>query len=348
MNTDPLWYKDAVFYEVFVRAFADSNGDGIGDLAGLTAKLDYLQWLGVDAVWMLPIFPSPLRDDGYDVADYFAVHPDYGTLDDVRRLIEEAHRRDLRIIVELIPNHTSDQNAWFQASRDSEHPEHAKYRDWYVWSDTDQKYLDTRIIFLDTEPSNWTFDPLRGQYYWHRFFSHQPDLNYDNPDVQRAMLRVVQFWLDVGADAFRVDATPYLYEREGANGENLPETHALPQAAACVRGRVRARHDAPFRGQHVARGRAALPGRRSGRPQRARRRVPHELSFSAHAAHLHGAGAGGSDAHRADHRSHTAHPGQLPMGHLPPLPRRVDAGDGDARRAAVHVGLSTRRSRACG
>ncbi len=169
MNTDPLWYKDAVFYEVFVRAFADSNGDGIGDLAGLTAKLDYLQWLGVDAVWMLPIFPSPLRDDGYDVADYCAVHPDYGTLDDVRRLIEEAHRRDLRIIVELIPNHTSDQNAWFQASRDPNHPEHAKYRDWYVWSDTDQKYLDTRIIFLDTEPSNWTFDPLRGQYFWHRF-----------------------------------------------------------------------------------------------------------------------------------------------------------------------------------
>jgi maltose alpha-D-glucosyltransferase/alpha-amylase len=226
MNTDPLWYKDAVFYEVFVRAFADSNGDGIGDLAGLTAKLDYLQWLGVDAVWMLPIFPSPLRDDGYDVADYCAVHPDYGTLDDVRRLIEEAHRRDLRIIVELIPNHTSDQNVWFQASRDPNHPEHTKYRDWYVWSDTDQKYLDTRIIFLDTEPSNWTFDPLRGQYYWHRFFSHQPDLNYDNPDVQRAMLRVVQFWLDAGADAFRVDATPYLHEREGANGENLPETHA--------------------------------------------------------------------------------------------------------------------------
>ena len=226
MTQDALWYKDAVFYEVFVRAFADSNGDGIGDLAGLTAKLDYLQWLGVDAIWMLPIFPSPLRDDGYDVADYFDVHPDYGTLDDVRRLIEEAHRRDLRIIVELIPNHTSDQNAWFQASRDPSHPEHAKYRDWYVWSDTDLKYLDTRIIFLDTEPSNWTFDPVRGAYFWHRFFYHQPDLNYDNPEVQRAMLRVVQFWLDIGADAFRVDATPYLYEREGTNCENLAETHA--------------------------------------------------------------------------------------------------------------------------
>lgn len=226
MSPDSLWYKDAIFYEVFVRAFADANGDGIGDLAGLTSKLDYLQWLGVDAIWMLPIFPSPLRDDGYDVADYFNVHPDYGTLDDVRTLIAEAHKRGLRIIVELIPNHTSDRNYWFQASRDPNHPEHAKYRDWYVWSDTDQRYTETRIIFLDTEPSNWTFDPLRGQYYWHRFFHHQPDLNYDNPEVQRAMLRVVQFWLDMGVDAFRVDATPYLYEREGTNCENLPETHA--------------------------------------------------------------------------------------------------------------------------
>ena len=221
-----LWYRDAIFYEVFVRAYADANGDGIGDLAGLTSRLDYLKWLGVDAVWMLPIFPSPLRDDGYDVADYFAIHPDYGTVDDLRTLIAEAHKRSLRVIVELIPNHTSDQNYWFQASRDPNHPEHAKYRDWYVWSDTDQRYTETRIIFLDTEPSNWTFDPVRGQYFWHRFFYHQPDLNYDNPEVQRAMLRVVQFWLDIGADAFRVDATPYLVEREGTNCENLPETHA--------------------------------------------------------------------------------------------------------------------------
>ncbi|MGQ9491575.1 MAG: maltose alpha-D-glucosyltransferase [Anaerolineae bacterium] len=226
MAQDLLWYRDAIFYEVFVRAYADANGDGIGDLAGLTSKLDYLQWLGVDAIWMLPIFPSPLRDDGYDVADYFGVHPDYGTLDDVRTLITEAHHRGLRVVVELIPNHTSDQHPWFQASRDPAHPEHARYRDWYVWSDTDQRYRQARIIFLDTEPSNWTFDPLRGQYYWHRFFHHQPDLNYDNPEVQRAMLRVVQFWLDLGVDAFRVDATPYLYEREGTNCENLPETHA--------------------------------------------------------------------------------------------------------------------------
>ena len=226
MTRDPLWYRDAIFYEVFVRAYADSNGDGIGDLAGLTGKLDYLQWLGVDAIWMLPIFPSPLRDDGYDVADFFAVHPDYGSLDDVRTLIAEAHRRGLRIVVELIPNHTSDQHPWFQASRDPHHPEHATYRDWYVWSDTDQKYRDARVIFVDSEPSNWTYEPLRGQYYWHRFFDHQPDLNYDHPAVQRAMLRVVQFWLDLGADAFRVDATPYLYEREGTSCENLPETHA--------------------------------------------------------------------------------------------------------------------------
>jgi len=221
------WYKDAVFYEVFVRAFADGNGDGIGDLAGLTARLDYLKALGVDALWMLPIFPSPLRDDGYDVADYTAIHPDYGTMDDFRRLVAEAHRRGLRVVVELIPNHTSDQHAWFQASRDPAHPEHATYRDWYVWSDTDDRYRSTRIIFLDTEASNWTFDPVRGQFFWHRFFHHQPDLNYDNPAVQRAMLRAVQFWLDLGVDAFRVDATPYLFEREGTSSENLPETHAF-------------------------------------------------------------------------------------------------------------------------
>ena len=220
------WYKDAVFYEVFVRAFADSDGDGIGDLAGLTSKLDYLHWLGVDAIWMLPIFPSPLRDDGYDVSDYYTIHPDYGTLADFRALMAAAHERDLKVLVELIPNHTSDQNAWFQASRDPQHPEHEKYRDWYVWSDTDQKYEGSRIIFLDYEPANWTYDEVRGAYFWHRFFHHQPDLNYDNPAVQREMLRVMQFWADLGVDGFRVDATPYLIEREGTSCENLPETHA--------------------------------------------------------------------------------------------------------------------------
>ncbi len=220
------WYKDAIFYEVFVRSFADGNGDGIGDLPGLTARLDYLKDLGVDTLWLLPITPSPLRDDGYDVSGHFDVHPDYGTLADYQQLLAAAHARGLRVLVELIPNHTSDQHPWFQASRDPQHPEHATYRDWYVWSDTADRYRETRIIFLDSEPSNWTFDPRRGQYYWHRFFDHQPDLNYDNPAVQRAMLRVVQFWIDQGVDGVRVDAPPYLFEREGTNCENLPETHA--------------------------------------------------------------------------------------------------------------------------
>jgi maltose alpha-D-glucosyltransferase/alpha-amylase len=220
------WYKDAIFYEVFVRAFADSNGDGIGDLPGLTSRLDYLQDLGIDALWLLPISPSPLRDDGYDVSDYLDVHPDYGTLEDYCTLVAEAHQRGLRIVVELIPNHTSDQHPWFQASRDPNHPDHDRYRDWYVWSETDERYADARIIFLDYEPSNWTYDRARDAYYWHRFFHHQPDLNYDNPEVQRAMMRVLEFWIDQGVDGIRIDAPPYLYEREGTNCENLPETHA--------------------------------------------------------------------------------------------------------------------------
>jgi maltose alpha-D-glucosyltransferase/alpha-amylase len=224
MMTD--WYKDAVFYEVYVRAFADGNGDGIGDLQGLTDRLDYLQDLGVDCLWLLPIYLSPLHDDGYDVADYYGIHPDYGTVDDLRRLVEQAHRRELRVIADMIPNHTSDQHPWFQASRDPDHPEHEKYHDWYVWSPTDQRYREARIIFLDYEESNWTWDPVRRAYYWHRFFHHQPDLNYDNPAVQQEMLDVFRFWMDLGVDGFRVDAVPYLYEREGTICENLPETHA--------------------------------------------------------------------------------------------------------------------------
>jgi maltose alpha-D-glucosyltransferase / alpha-amylase len=224
MTTD--WYKDATFYEIFVRAFADSNENGIGDLAGVTSRLDYVQDLGVDCIWLLPVYPSPLRDDGYDVADFYAIHPDYGSADDLRTLVSEAHQRGLRVIMDLIPNHTSDQNAWFQASRNPSHPEHEKYRDWYVWSETDERYQEARIIFLDYEQSNWTWDPVRGAYYWHRFFHHQPDLNYDNPEVQQEMLDIIAFWLDVGIDGFRVDAVPYLYEREGTNCENLPETHA--------------------------------------------------------------------------------------------------------------------------
>jgi maltose alpha-D-glucosyltransferase/alpha-amylase len=226
MTNDPLWYKDAIFYELYIRAFADGDGDGHGDFQGLIARLDYLQELGVDCLWLLPMYPSPLRDDGYDVSDFYGIHSDYGTVRDFRTLVEEAHRRGLRVIADLIPNHTSDQVVWFRASRDPAHPEHEKYRDWYVWSPTDQKYPDARIIFLDTEPSNWSWDPLRGAYYWHRFFHHQPDLNYDNPAVQEEMLNVVRFWLEHGIDGFRVDAVPYLYEREGTDCENLPETHA--------------------------------------------------------------------------------------------------------------------------
>lgn len=220
------WYQDAVFYQVFVRAFCDSNGDGIGDLNGVTSKLDYIRDLGVNTIWLMPITPSPLRDHGYDVSGHFDVHPDYGTLDDFRALVDAAHARDLRVIVELVPNHTSDQHPWFQASHDPNHPEHAYYRDWYVWSDTNEKYKDARIIFIDYEQSNWTFDEKRGQYFWHRFFYHQPDLNFDNPEVQKAMMRVAQFWVDRGADGIRVDAPPYLIEREGTSCENLPESHA--------------------------------------------------------------------------------------------------------------------------
>ena len=225
MTTD--WYKDAVFYEVYIRAFADGNGDGNGDLRGLVSRLDYLQDLGVTCIWLLPMYPSPLRDDGYDISDFYGIHPDYGSVDDLRDLVREVHRRNLRLIADLIPNHTSDQNPWFQASRDPTHPEHDRYRDWYVWSPTSQRYEQARIIFVDYEESNWTWDPKRGAYYWHRFFHHQPDLNYACPAVREEMLKVLRHWLDVGIDGFRVDAVPYLFEREGTNCENLPETHAF-------------------------------------------------------------------------------------------------------------------------
>lgn len=226
MTINKLWYKQAVIYELNVRGFYDANSDGVGDLAGVTAKLDYLQQLGVDLIWLLPIMKSPMRDGGYDVMDMQDINPNFGTLDDFNTLVNEIHRRGMRIMVELIPNHTSDQHPWFQASHDPMHPEHEKYKDYYIWSDTDQMFSGARIIFIDYEKSNWTFDPIRGQYYWHRFFHHQPDLNYDNPEVQRAMLRTIQFWIDLGVDAIRVDAPPYLFEREGGSSENLPESHA--------------------------------------------------------------------------------------------------------------------------
>ncbi len=218
------WYKDAIFYEVHVKAFFDGDGNGVGDFAGLTAKLDYLKELGVNCLWILPMYPSPLKDDGYDIADFYGIHPSYGNVADFQKFLDAAHERSLRVIADLVMNHTSDQHPWFQAARaDRASP----YRDYYVWSDTDQRYRDARIIFTDTETSNWSWDPVAKQYYWHRFFSHQPDLNYDNPAVKSAMLDVMRFWLDRGLDGFRCDAVPYLIEREGTNGENLPETHAV-------------------------------------------------------------------------------------------------------------------------
>jgi maltose alpha-D-glucosyltransferase/alpha-amylase len=221
-ESDPLWFKRAVFYEIHVRGFFDGNGDGMGDLRGVMEKLDYLEWLGIDCIWLLPMYPSPLRDGGYDIADFYDIHPDYGTVEDFRAFVDAAHQRQIRVIADLVMNHTSSDHPWFQEARSS--PDSPK-RDWYVWSDKDDGYPDARVIFVDTEPSNWTWDPLAGQYYWHRFFSHQPDLNYENPEVQDEMLRVLRFWLDLGIDGFRLDAVPYLYEREGTNCENLPRTH---------------------------------------------------------------------------------------------------------------------------
>ncbi|MCL6646900.1 MAG: maltose alpha-D-glucosyltransferase [Chloroflexi bacterium] len=225
---DPLWYKDAIIYEVYVRAFRDSNRDGTGDFRGLISKLDYIQELGVTAIWLLPFFPSPLRDGGYDIADYTNVKPEYGTLRDVRQFIEEAHRRGIRVIFELVANHTSDQHPWFQRARRAKPG--SVWRNFYVWSDTPEKYPGVRIIFKDFETSNWAWDPVAQAYYWHRFYSHQPDLNYDNPRVRREIQRVVDFWLDLGVDGLRLDAVPYLFEREGTNCENLPETHAFLKA----------------------------------------------------------------------------------------------------------------------
>jgi len=221
-TSDADWFQRAVFYEVLVRGFYDANHDGTGDLKGLMERLDYLEWLGIDCLWLLPFYQSPLRDGGYDIADFFTILPEYGDLADAVGLVEEAHRRGIRIIADLVMNHTSDAHPWFQESRqDRTNPK----ADWYVWSDDPEQWSEARIIFVDTEHSNWTWDPVRQQYYWHRFFSHQPDLNYDNPEVQQAMIDVVRFWLDIGLDGFRLDAVPYLYERDGTNGENLPETH---------------------------------------------------------------------------------------------------------------------------
>ncbi|MGH9196632.1 MAG: alpha-amylase family glycosyl hydrolase, partial [Acidimicrobiia bacterium] len=222
LDDSERWYQHAVMYEVLVRGFFDSDEDGSGDFTGLKWRLDYLSWLGIDCVWLLPFYSSPLRDGGYDISDFFTVLPEFGNVKDVVEFLEEAHKHGIRVIADLVMNHTSDQHPWFEESRSSKTNDKA---DWYVWSDDDQKYQDARIIFIDTERSNWAWDQGRQQYYWHRFFSHQPDLNFDNPDVQDAMLEVVRYWLDMGLDGFRLDAVPYLFEREGTNCENLEETH---------------------------------------------------------------------------------------------------------------------------
>src|SRR5262249_42028020 len=218
-NSDPLWYKDAIIYQLHVKSYYDSNNDGAGDFAGLISKLDYIADLGVNAIWLLPFYPSPRLDDGYDISEYQAVHADYGTLSDFKRFIHEAHARGLRVITELVINHTSDQHPWFQRARRAK--PNSIWRNYYVWSDTDGKYAGTRVIFVDTERSNWTWDPVAGAYYWHRFYSHQPDLNFDNPHVLQAVLRVMRFWLRLGVDGLRLDAVPYLIEREGTSNENL-------------------------------------------------------------------------------------------------------------------------------
>ena len=221
LEENPHWYKTAVFYELYVRSFYDSNADGFGDFRGLTEKLDYVEWLGVDCLWLLPFFQSPLKDGGYDISDFYSILPEYGNLNDFSEFLDEAHSRGIRVVSDMVVNHTSDQHPWFQEARK---PGSDK-RDWYVWSDDPEKYSDARVIFIDSEHSNWTWDEEAGAYYWHRFFSHQPDLNYDNEEVQEQMLAALRFWLDLGLDGFRLDAVPYLFEREGTNCENLPETH---------------------------------------------------------------------------------------------------------------------------
>ena len=239
-NANPLWYKDAIIYQLHIRAFCDANEDGIGDLRGLTGKLDYLQDLGVNAIWLLPFYPSPWKDDGYDIADYQGVHPTYGTLHDFRIFLREAHERGLRVITELVLNHTSDEHPWFRRARTAKAG--SGWRDFYVWSQSPDRYQDARIIFKDFESSNWTWDPVAQAYYWHRFYRHQPDLNFDNPEVRQAILQVMDYWFGLGVDGMRLDAVPYLVEREGTSCENLAETHAFLKE-------LRAHVDARFQGR---------------------------------------------------------------------------------------------------
>ena len=325
-EAEPLWFKTAVFYEIHIRGFFDGNGDGSGDFRGLTEKLDYLQWLGVDCIWLLPFYKSPLRDGGYDISDYFQIHPDYGVVEDVRDFIEQAHQRGIRVIADLVMNHTSSDHPWFQESRSS--PDNPK-RDWYVWSDTVHRYEDARIIFVDTETSNWTWDDQAGAYFWHRFFSHQPDLNFDNPEVQDAMLEVLRFWLDLGLDGCRLDAVPVPVRARGHDLREPARDARLPQARAGRDRRQLPRPRAARRGQPVA-------GRRR-RLLRRRRRVPDVLPLPGDAAHVHERAPGGGQADVRDPRPDAGDPGQLPVGPVPAQPRRADARDGHRRGARLHV-----------
>ena len=291
-EAEPLWFKRAVFYEIHIRGFFDANGDGSGDFRGLTEKLDYLQWLGIDCIWLLPFYESPLRDGGYDISDFSKVHPDYGTVDDARELIEAAHARRIRVIADLVMNHTSSDHPWFVESRSS--PGLAEAQLVRVVVTPIDRYRDARIIFTDTEVSNWTYDPVAGAYYWHRFFPHQPDLNYDNPEVGEAMLDVLRFWLDLGLDGFRLDAVPYLYEREGTICENLPETHAYLK-------RVRRVIEDEYPDRVLLAEANQWPERRR-RVLRRRRRVPHVLPLPGHAADVHGRPPRGGGADLRDPR----------------------------------------------
>ena len=302
-EAEPLWFKTAVFYEIHIRGFFDGNGDGSGDFRGLTEKLDYLQWLGVDCIWLLPFYKSPLRDGGYDISDYFTIHPDYGVVEDVRDFIEQAHQRGIRVIADLVMNHTSSDHPWFQESRSS--PDNPK-RDWYVWSDTVHRYEDARIIFIDTETSNWTWDEQAGAYYWHRFFSHQPDLNFDNPEVQEAMLEVLRFWLDLGLDGFRLDADPVPVRARGHELREPARDARVPQARARRGRRQLPGPRAARRGQPVAGGRR--------RVLRRRRRVPHVLPLPGDAAHVHERAPGGGHADVRDPRADAGDPATTASG----------------------------------
>ena len=303
-EAEPLWFKRAVFYEIHIRGFFDANGDGSGDFRGLTEKLDYLQWLGIDCIWLLPFYRSPLRDGGYDIADFTDVHPDYGTVADVQELINAAHARRIRVIADLVMNHTSERPPL--VSGVALEPELAPSATGTCGPRTTSSYQDARIIFIDTESSNWTWDPVAGAYYWHRFFSHQPDLNYDNPEVQDAMLDVLRFWLDLGLDGFRLDAVPYLFEREGTNCENLPETHAYLK-------RIRKEIDENYPDRVLLAEANQWPADVVAVLRRGRR-VPDGVPLPGDAADVHGDPARGGGADLRDPRADPAHPRQLRSG----------------------------------